>query len=81
MISLSQLLEERGFNPHAPAKIVRHETHEINMQALLLTGQFEEYQSFQSRLVFETDYIVPGSGTRGGTGAFRWSLSKSGPSG
>jgi hypothetical protein len=58
MISLQRLLAERGFDHGAKAKITRHETQELDVRVLLAEGYFEEYQSFQSRPVFEIDYVI-----------------------
>lgn len=66
MLTLEHLLLPFGFDPLRPTKLVRHKEQMIDVAALHRIGQFELYQSFQSRPVFANcDQIVSFLGTVG----------------
>lgn len=58
MLDVVELLRLKGLPTHARIKLIRHQDARYDMGELLRAGQFEIYQRFQSRPVFECDYIV-----------------------
>jgi len=68
-LGIVDLLKLRGFDPHRPAKLVRHQTPRYDVHDLMRRGWLEYYQATQSRPVFDgCDRIVSFIGT-GGTKA------------
>lgn len=58
MIGILELLQSRGLDMKARVKFVRHQDRRYDIGALVKNGQLEIYQSFQSRAIFDCDYIV-----------------------
>jgi len=52
MLALEHLLQALGFDISRRTKLVRHQEQGIDVEALYRAGQFEIYQSYQSRPVF-----------------------------
>ena len=58
MIGLLELLVPRGLDTSARIKLVRHEDARVSMDELRSEQQFDWYQSFQGRPIFNCAYIV-----------------------
>ena len=59
MLTLEHLLQPFGLDTSRRTKLVRHREQGIDVAALLRTGQFEFYQTFQSRPIFANcDQII-----------------------
>ena len=58
MLSIRELLTLRGLDTQAKIKLVRHLDQRYNVHELMRRGQLEIYQSYQSKPVFECDYVV-----------------------
>ena len=59
MPGIMELLHTRGLQQIAKVKIIRHQDSRYDLDALIARGHFEEgYQAYQSRHVFNCDYIV-----------------------
>jgi len=64
-LGIIDLLALYGFDPSCKAKLVRHQDSRFDVKKLLKNGWFETYQSYQSKPVFECDYVVVFLGERG----------------
>ena len=62
MLNVIELLALRGLDTRARVKLVRHQDKRFDVEALRREGFFEVYQSFQSKHVFDCDYIVSFTG-------------------
>ncbi|MBI5922422.1 MAG: GIY-YIG nuclease family protein [Betaproteobacteria bacterium] len=70
-LSLEHLLEPFGFDSTRRTKLVRHQEQGVDLAALHRAGQFEFYQSFQGRAVFENcEQIVSFIGSAGTQAVF-----------
>lgn len=58
MLGILELLRTRGLDTDARVKLVRHQDKRYDVLELERKGLLELYQSYQSRPVFECDYIV-----------------------
>jgi len=58
MLTISELLYLRGLDAATRTKLVRHQDRRFDLWELRRLGHLELYQSFQSRPVFDCDYIV-----------------------
>jgi hypothetical protein len=58
MIGLLELLGRRGLDLSARTKMVRHEDARYAIENLIREGQFEFYQGYQSRPIFDCKYVV-----------------------
>jgi len=58
MVGLLELLGPRGLDAKARAKLVRHQDKRYDVHRLLKLGQFETYQGFQAKPVFDCDWVV-----------------------
>jgi hypothetical protein len=67
-IRLDALLRDHGFAAQVHAKMVRHQDSRFDMDALINAGQFEIYQSYQARPIFDCKSVVSFVGD-GGTRA------------
>ena len=66
MLNIVELLELRGLDASARIKLVRHQDRHFDVEALRREGLFDVYQSFQSKPVFDCDYIVSFTGMEQG---------------
>ena len=53
MLTMGGILSHFGFEPDVKTKLVRHQDQRFDVSRLYRAGQFETYQSLQSRPVFE----------------------------
>lgn len=58
MLTINELLSQRGLDLSRKIKIVRHQDRRYDVNSLIRAGQFEAYQSSQSQPVFECDFVV-----------------------
>lgn len=58
MLGILELLAPRGLDVKARVKLVRHQDKRYDVTELVRQGLLELYQSYQSKPVFECDYIV-----------------------
>jgi hypothetical protein len=58
MITVSELVLNRGLTKNDKVKIVRHKDKRCNIFDLITENHFELYQSFQSANIFDCDYII-----------------------
>jgi hypothetical protein len=58
MLTITELLELRGLDLSARIKLVRHQDRRFDLWELRRKGHLDAYQSFQSRPVFNCDFIV-----------------------
>ena len=68
MITIQELLYNRGLDRKASVKLVRHKDRRIDLYNMYRTGRnaFLEYQNTQSRDIFkDVDYIVSFIGENG----------------
>lgn len=71
MLTMGGILGHFGFEPNVKTKLVRHQDQRFDVARLYRAGQFETYQSFQSRPVFEgTERVVSFLGRPGTTALF-----------
>lgn len=65
-LGILDLLQLRGFDARAPAKLVRHKDDRYDIEDLLRRGWFDAYQGYQQRPVFKgRQWIVSFVGTEG----------------
>lgn len=70
-LGILDLLQLRGFDARAPAKLVRHKDDRYDIEDLLRRGWFEAYQGYQQRPVFKgRQWIVSFVGTEGSRARF-----------
>lgn len=65
MISIVDLLKLKGLDCSKKIKMVRHQDTKVDVNELYSLGQIEIYQSYQSKPIFECDYIVSFIGSNG----------------
>lgn len=65
MLNIVELLSLRKFDVNCKIKLVRHQDKRYDISKLIRDGLFELYQSYQSRPVFDCDYIVSFLGIEG----------------
>ncbi|MBI9077430.1 MAG: GIY-YIG nuclease family protein [Desulfatibacillum sp.] len=65
MISLVQLLQQRGLDFSKKIKVVRHQDKRCDINEYYRLGHMETYQRYQSKKVFNCDYIVTFMGLQG----------------
>lgn len=71
MLNLASILTAFGFESGIPTKLVRHQDHRSDLEALYRAGQFDTYQSLQSRAAFAgCERIVSFLGRAGTTAVF-----------
>jgi hypothetical protein len=58
VLNIVELLSLRGLLLSARIKLVRHQDKRFDVHELIRDGYFEVYQSFQSKPVFDCDFIV-----------------------
>jgi hypothetical protein len=58
MLTINELLSQRGLDLSRKTKIVRHQDRRYDVNSLIRAGQFEVYQGFQSKPVFECDFVI-----------------------
>ena len=58
MLSVVELLKLRGLDCDARVKLARHQDARYDLYELMVSGHLETYQSYQSKPVFNCDYIV-----------------------
>jgi hypothetical protein len=58
MLSVVELLKLRGLDSESRVKLVRHQDARYDLYELMVSGHLETYQSYQSKPVFNCDYIV-----------------------
>lgn len=58
MLNIVELLSLRGLPREARVKLVRHQDRRFDVHELIREGYFETYQSFQSKPIFDCDFIV-----------------------
>jgi hypothetical protein len=58
MLRLLELLRPRGLDTNARIKLVRHQDKRVDIQELEREGFLEIYQSYQSKPVFDCDFLV-----------------------
>jgi hypothetical protein len=65
MLNIVELLTLRGLDINSKIILVRHQDKRYDVNELLKNGQLEIYQSYQSKPIFECDYIVSFIGIEG----------------
>ena len=58
MLSLRNILKEKGLDCSKKIKLVRHQDKRYDVEELCRRGQIEIYQSYQATPIFNCDYIV-----------------------
>src|SRR5688572_16151710 len=58
MLGILELLIPRGLDPKSRTKIVRHQDKRYDVHELERKGLLDLYQGYQSKPVFECDYII-----------------------
>ena len=58
MLTITELLALRGLDTKAKVKLVRHQDKRYNIEELCRKGLLEVYQSYQSRPIFDCDFVV-----------------------
>ena len=65
LLQLADILQLKGFH-HKKIKVIRHTTNRKEIKALVDSGAFELYQSYQKTDVFkDAEYIISFSATEG----------------
>lgn len=57
-MDIVELLALRGLDTNAKIKLARHQDKRYDVKELYRDGHLDTYQSYQSRPVFECDYVV-----------------------
>jgi hypothetical protein len=58
MITITELLQLKGFDLRAKTKIVRHQGGHLDLWSVYRRGHLEVYQAYQAKPVFNCDYVV-----------------------
>lgn len=57
-MNIRELLQMRGLDPKAKVKMVRHQDSRCDVEELMNTGLIEFYQSCQTKLIYNCDYVA-----------------------
>jgi hypothetical protein len=58
MITITELLQLKGFDLRAKTKLVRHQGGHLDLWSVYRRGHLEVYQAYQAKPVFNCDYVV-----------------------